>query len=101
MRLIDADALIERLKDGYCAECDIRDGSFCVVCRINTAINGFNDAPTIDAAPVVHGQWIFDIDNKEWSWNKPYICDQCGGWVEKAFKCCPNCGAKMDGGEDK
>lgn len=43
------------------------------------------------------GRWIFDIDNKEWSWDKPYVCDQCGEWVEKVFKFCPNCGANMEG----
>lgn len=41
------------------------------------------------------GRWIFNIDDKGWSWDKPYMCDQCGEWVEKVFKFCPNCGAKM------
>ena len=41
------------------------------------------------------GRWTFDIDNRGWSWDKPYVCDQCGEWVEKEFKFCPNCGARM------
>lgn len=42
------------------------------------------------------GRWIFDLDNKEWSWNKPYVCDQCGKWNERSSNYCPNCGAQMD-----
>ena len=45
------------------------------------------------------GRWEFNIDDKGWSWDKPYMCDQCGEWVEKVFKFCPNCGAKMEEGE--
>lgn len=45
------------------------------------------------------GRWKFNIDDKGWSWDKPYMCDQCGEWVEKVFKFCPNCGAKMEEGE--
>ena len=41
------------------------------------------------------GRWVFNIDDKGWSWDKPYMCDQCGEWVEKVFKFFPNCGAKM------
>lgn len=42
------------------------------------------------------GRWIFNIDDKGWSWDKPYMCDQCGEWVEKVFKFCPNCGERME-----
>lgn len=42
------------------------------------------------------GRWIFDIDDKGWSWNKPYMCDQCGKWNGRGSNYCPNCGAKMD-----
>lgn len=42
------------------------------------------------------GRWIFNIDDQGWSWDYPYMCDQCGEWAEKEFKFCPNCGAKME-----
>ena len=42
------------------------------------------------------GRWEFNIDDKGWSWDKPYMCDQCGEWAEKEFKFCPNCGARME-----
>lgn len=46
------------------------------------------------------GRWIFNIDDKGWSWDKPYMCDQCGEWAEKEFKFCPSCGAKMEEGRE-
>ena len=53
-----------------------------------------------EEAPERRGQWIFNIDDKGWSWDKPYMCDQCGEWAEKESKFCPSCGARMDGGEN-
>lgn len=50
-----------------------------------------------DVEPVRRGWWEFDIANKKWSWDYPYMCDQFGEWVEKEFNFCPNCGAKMEG----
>ena len=52
------------------------------------------DAPAVDATPVVHGRWKV-ILNPFWDAE----CSECGyekrnGW-EWGF--CPNCGAKMDG----
>ena len=62
------------------------------------------DAPAADVVPVVHGKWIVRFDG-------PYnrrrcYCSHCGrhngvGGIaqnqEKPY--CPNCGAKMDGGD--
>ena len=59
---------------------------------------------TIQRLPSVErrGRWIFNIDDKGWSWDKPYMCDQCGEWVEKVFKFCPNCGSfNGEGGENE
>ena len=46
------------------------------------------------------GRWKFNIDDEGWSWDYPYMCDQCGEWAEKVFKFCPYCGAKMEGAEE-
>lgn len=52
-------------------------------------------APTVDAAPVVHGRWIKDGD--------VVVCSNCGeehAWEEYRATYCEDCGAKMDGGNE-
>lgn len=57
-----------------------------------------DEIPAADVAPVVHGQWIEDHDYLK--------CPECGVMVKWDFtffdignwNYCPNCGAKMDGG---
>ena len=59
------------------------------------------------AAPVVHGQWIIGVDDDDFD----VKCSKCEGTdifevagiaaverIAKTMHCCPNCGAKMDGG---
>lgn len=55
--------------------------------------------PTVDAVEVVHGRWI----------EKPYLlgttryCSVCGqnyGMPHGVYNYCPNCGAKIDGGNE-
>lgn len=77
-RLIDADALVHDL---------IHNRSFYPVC-VRRAIE---DAPTIEAKPVVHGEWaqvrkgVFGVA----------VCSncKCDGFIE--YNYCPNCGADM------
>ena len=49
-------------------------------------------APSVDAAPVVHGRWINNS-----ALNK---CSKCRTYWDTKTNFCPNCGAKMDGKED-
>lgn len=117
MRLIDADALLWRVdKMLYAGRLQhTRDYIYAV-----------NTQPTIDAEPVNHGRWILKT-NKEpsnYRWNVTAECSECcdekgeiwGGffpgvpdWLArdtallyakdvKISNYCPNCGAKMDGG---
>lgn len=62
------------------------------------------NAPTVDAVPVVHGRWEFDGSD----WSDIWKCSACGDeWffeydprdAETLVKFCPNCGARMDGGD--
>lgn len=76
MRLIDADELLKRLPTE----------------EINSRL-AVVYMPTID--PVRHRRWIkmSDADGIF------YGCSECGEWHKETSKYCPNCGAKMDGGD--
>lgn len=54
-------------------------------------------APTIEAAPVVHGRWL------KASHPMNAQCDQCGkfaaNFAKEHLPYCPYCGTKMDGGD--
>jgi hypothetical protein len=63
--------------------------------------------PTADVAPVVHGWWE-SVDSSYWRWTSSgavsvshitYRCGRCGRGTVVKTSYCPNCGAKMDGGE--
>ena len=52
------------------------------------------DAPTVDAVEVVHGRWkIVDFAGS-------VQCSVCGE-ISDESNYCPNCGAKMDGDENR
>ena len=64
-----------------------------------------------DVAPVRHGRWE-SVKNPQWPAYSHDKCSLCGWWNTKNALCydghkkpghalnyCPNCGAKMDGGE--
>lgn len=54
--------------------------------------------PAADVVPVVHGKWI----EKTFLMGTSNFCALCGchyGMPHEKYNFCPNCGAKMDGGE--
>ena len=57
-------------------------------------VKAIEDAPTVDVVPRNEGEWetFPSIGNK-------YRCSLCKEKSEKRHKYCPNCGAKMKGGE--
>lgn len=80
---------------------DLSDGLG--LCRVimeedfKRAIRTIPDGTIIDVSPVVHGRWIID------SVGGKIACSDCGciylGYNGRLTpNCCPNCGAKMDGG---
>ena len=88
MRLIDADALE---KQGL--KFETHGGATFIT------LGSVRCAPTIEAEPVKHGEWVWDSDNDR------YVCSRCnkepsgdcnGGCVSHLSDYCPNCGAKMD-----
>ena len=114
MRLIDADALLERMK------------------RTNRYFNvkfDIEEAPTIEAEPVRHGRWILEAHKERvnYRWNVTAECSECcdekkeiyAGFFPgipdylakdvildsaksvKLSNYCPNCGADMRGDSDE
>lgn len=80
-RLIDADTLIkafdpEHYFDWYTP----------------SIIETIENAPTVDAVPVVHAKWIAQNDALT-----RFMCSSCKSENHEGFETyCPKCGAKMD-----
>lgn len=60
-----------------------------------------------DVAPVVHGSWVKNNDSFQtddyYCCYFDYSCSECGEIVNDRYKLpnyCPNCGARMDGGDN-
>ena len=57
------------------------------------------------SADAVQGEWIWrtDIPIGDGRTSAGYICSHCGKdyWHGNKLKFCPNCGAKMKGGDDE
>ena len=60
----------------------------------NAFKNLIDRQPTVEAEPRKHGRWIED------EYGIPH-CSECGTMNNTVYKnYCPNCGARMDGGEN-
>ena len=63
------------------------------------AIYVLDTIPAANVAPVRHGRWGTNSDRPD-----SLICSVCkcgfDMWKHDPHNFCPNCGAKMDGGED-
>ena len=58
-----------------------------------------DEIPAADVAPVVHGEWEIVVGSN----GKEYMvctCCRVSQDLTGVFSYCPNCGSKMDGGED-
>ena len=76
------------------------------VMRVSRLLDKLQKVPAADVAPVVRGRWVIRFDG-------PYrrrrcYCSHCekhngvGGIAQNQEKpYCPNCGARMDGGDDR
>lgn len=65
-------------------------------------IDVLNGIPAADVAPVVHGRW--EYTPQTFNTLCQIRCPFCAWWsldpsIDGIYKYCPNCGAKMDGGD--
>lgn len=84
-----------------------RGGSMTALTRLERAYAEIREMPAADVAGVVHGEWLRSDD--DWNSLTTIQCSICGEeWCFETdddvsllnYKHCPNCGAKMDGGND-
>ena len=54
--------------------------------------------PTADVVPIRHGHWVKEKPDVLIHWHCS-VCKNCYYLEEPNANYCPNCGAKMDGGE--
>lgn len=91
MRLIDADTLKDYIKVWNVGE-GIGDNH-------SEILKAVDRQPTIEAVPVVHGEWIEVYDENYETWY--YDCSKCGDGFATKEKCqslpnfCGECGADM------
>ena len=89
---IEREALIRRIKEIHCAECDSYNGVRCRACWVDDTLDYIDSEPAADVAPVRHRRWKRCGKNLG-------ECSECGEIVAIRNNYCPNCGARMDGSE--
>lgn len=100
---------IKRIKECYCTGCNSYNGVRCRACGTGDAIDVIEDAPVADVAPVRHGRWI-TTSGEVFPGSSQFLCyahkhEECGfqyvDMDENEYDYCPNCGCRMDGGDDE
>lgn len=99
-KYIERDAIIGKAIDEKCfvfsTQDVVRDEFVVKTCYKNLAEVVYS-IPIADVAPVVHGHWVEDPDEMGCS-----VCGERWNYCDNdtyTFNFCPNCGAKMDGGD--
>jgi predicted RNA-binding Zn-ribbon protein involved in translation (DUF1610 family) len=103
-RYIDADKAIEEARLSYCKDCNSYNGVRCRACGFDDAMTYIEYTPTSDVVEVKHGKWEKPTLNLECFADGYVICSECNVMLPNIteipeYYYCPNCGAKMDGGE--
>lgn len=94
-RLIDANNLIEEIREERCYNCRNFKDMKCDYCGTADYIYMIEDMPAADVAPVQHAKWeiVVGSNGKEYM-----VCTGCRKQQDLTgvFSYCPNCGAQMD-----
>lgn len=76
---------------------DRKNGNKHFINGIESVLEYAENLPAADVSPVVHGRW-----NNMDGYKTRKVCSECGWDVPeygKFYSYCPNCGAKMGGGD--
>lgn len=94
MRLIDADVLVEEMEKEICRYWNENGGGYYLA---EDAIEEVKLAPTVEAEPVIHGEWLVSAGGKVCTC--PVCGDEfdntCNYDIRKDWKRCPVCETKM------
>ena len=106
---IEREAVMKIIDDYGCTHGGTLDSHSGAVDVVGSAIYKL---PAADVAPVKHGHWVYNQNGHDWglgAWecslchsvnNNLPIDKRFSPYVYAGSKYCPNCGAKMDGGEN-
>lgn len=98
---IEREALMRRIKEIHCAECDSYHGVRCRACWVDDTLDYIDSEPAADVDPVRRGRWERVIPSKSAAkWSTKVSCSNCHNAGYTRYKYCPNCGCLMLGGED-
>ena len=109
---IEREALMRRIKEIHCAECDSYHGVRCRACWVDDTLDYIDSEPAADVAPVRHGRWedgrcsnckeeavstSFDEPIYDYDWEENLRYSHTETHTEYHLtNYCPNCGCKMD-----
>jgi len=88
MRLIDADALANVIETNCPAL------NFAALLSKGWVLSLIRDKTNTPTVELKRGKWI-----AAWFDSRP-VCSECGKFADERTDYCPNCGAKMDGGDE-
>ena len=78
---IEREALMRRIKEIHCAECDSYHGVRCRACWVDDTLDYIDSEPAADVAPVRHGRWVQVIVHVEFE----------DGFVDRVEEYCSAC----------
>ena len=90
---IDREALMRRIKEIHCAECDSYHGVRCRACWVDDTLDYIDSEPAADVAPVRHGRWEWC---KDYYGDSILVCSECGRVCHEEDAPYCYCGCKMD-----
>lgn len=92
----------ESVEERYCKPCKAEgkdhNGCWCRACWVDDMLDEVDCFHPADVAPVVHGRWVTHYRSGT-PVAEGYVSTCCDMWNNRKSNYCPNCGAKMDGGD--